>query len=86
MTEERLKQGNEITTEINELECFLIAFNDKCGANVIKAKYVKWRDEFSGNQMYDKILDLRKYTELSNMIIDSISNHIKELKKQLKEL
>lgn len=86
MTEEQLKQGNKIVTRINELKCFLSAFGDKCCENVIEAEYMKKRDEFVGREMSSEILELRKYPELSNMIIDYISNHIKELEKQLEEL
>ena len=86
MTKEQLKQGNEIAIQINELKCFLSAFNDEYGANVIEAEYVKRRDEFTGHQKSDRTLELRKYHELSNIIIDYVSNHIKELEKQLEEL
>ena len=86
MTKEQLKQGNEIAIQINELKCFLSAFNDEYGANVIEAEYVKRRDEFTGHQKSDRTLELRKYPELSNIIIDYVSNHIKELEKQLEEL
>lgn len=81
MTEEQLKQGNEIATQINELKSFLSAFNDKHGQNVIEAEYV------SSDKMWgDRTLELRKYPELSQMIVNYISNHIKELEKQLEEL
>lgn len=86
MTEEQLRKGNEIATQINELKCFLSAFNDEYGANVIEAEYVKRRDEFTGHQMSDKTLDLIRYPDLSKLIVSYISDKISNLEKQLEEL
>lgn len=86
MTEEQLRQGNETATQINELKCFLSAFNDQYGANIIEAEYVKRRDEFAGHQMSDKTLDLSKYPDLSKLIVSYILDKISDLEKQFEEL
>lgn len=85
MTEEQLKQGNKIVTRINELKDFLMAFNAKYSTNEIESEYVD-DDQFTGRRMGSRGLELKEYPELSNVISEYISNHIKELEKQLEEL
>lgn len=86
MTIEQLEKGNKFVNQMNELRNFQMAFEDKYGENAIEAEYVKRRDEFTGHQTDERRLELRKYPELSLLILNYISVKIKGLEKQLEEL
>lgn len=75
MTIEQLEKGNKVMQELKGLKDFQHALNEPYRNSIMACEYNK--------TIY---LELSKYPELTKIIQDYVSEQIKKLEKQLKEI